>query len=129
MLRIYLPYIAVVVVATILIVLMKRIPIDFPYHAFSLQNFYWMRTNYLSALQPFTAHAWTLAIEVWCGIVFLILLKLIKNKKTLVYFIYGCIVAGVLYRIVSICTFDNIYYFIKPIAHLVAFWSGCDTCN
>ena len=73
--RLYPPYIAVLIVAVMYALLMKRMPFDLVTHLLSAQNFQWMITGYHSAMQPITAHTWTLSIEVWSGLVWLLLLK------------------------------------------------------
>lgn len=77
--RLYLPYLAVVALG-VLFALLKRegvmsIVADTAFHLFGLQNFEWIYTGYHSAIQPMTAHTWTLGIEIWLYLIFLFLLK------------------------------------------------------
>ena len=80
--RLYPEYIAVVLGATVIFIITKeQFPGDFFWYLTSLQNILWINTQYLSDIQFFTAHTWTLAIEVQLGIIWVIFLKIVPKNK------------------------------------------------
>lgn len=93
--RLYPPYVAVLLVAALFALLKKTIPVDLITHLLSGQNFQWMMTGYSSPMQPMTAHTWTLSIEVWTGLVWLLLLRYL-TKKQFNYAMYGMLLLGIL---------------------------------
>ena len=122
--RLYPPYIAVLIVAALYALLMKAIPFDFVTHLLSAQNFHWMITGYKSSMQPLTAHTWTLSIEVWGGLLWLLLLKWLPKdrfKKSM----YAMLAVGVGYRVVTILAGADAWIVsLCPIAHFDAFACG-----
>lgn len=122
--RLYPPYIVVLIVATLYALMVKAIPFDLVTHLLSAQNFQWMITDYQSAMQPMTAHTWTLSIEVWCGLVCLLLLKgLSKNSFKIA--MYGFLLLGIVYRVTTIiCGADVWIVSLCPLAHFDAFACG-----
>lgn len=123
-LRLYPPYLAVLFVAVLYAFLLKVIPGDFLSHLFSVQNFYWMVADYKSLMQPITAHTWTLSIEVWSGIVWLILLKRLP-KKRFRYTMLVMLTVGILYRVLMIVHGASIWIIsLCPVAHFDAFALG-----
>ncbi len=122
--RLYPPYIAVLIVAALYALLKKAIPFDLATHLLATQNFQWMITDYQSAMQPMTAHTWTLSIEVWCGLFWLLLLKGLSKthfKKTM----YVFLLIGIVYRVTTIvCGADVWSVSLCPLAHLDAFACG-----
>lgn len=122
--RLYPPYLAVLVVAALYALLMKAIPFDLVTHLLSAQNFQWMVTGYQSAMQPMTAHTWTLSIEIWDGLVWLLLLKCL-SKNRFKNAMFGFLIVGILYRVVTIiCGADVWVVSLCPIAHFDAFACG-----
>lgn len=122
--RLYPPYIAVLIVAAVYALLMKAIPFDLVPHLLSAQNFQWMITGYQSAMQPMTAHTWTLSIEVWGGLVWLLLLKYL-SKNRFKNAMFGFLIIGILYRVATIvCGADVWVISLCPIAHFDAFACG-----
>lgn len=122
--RLYPPYVAVLLVAALFALLKKTIPVDLITHLLSGQNFQWMMTGYSSPMQPMTAHTWTLSIEVWTGLVWLLLLRYL-TKKQFNYAMYGMLLLGILYRTVTIILGCNVYVVsLCPIAHFDAFAAG-----
>lgn len=73
--RLYPAYIILLIIALLFAIMKHQIPIDFPFHLLSSQNFYWIITNYKSPMQSITAHTWTLSIEIWLGLLWLFLLN------------------------------------------------------
>lgn len=124
MARLYPPYIAVLFVATLYVLLNKKIPYDIVTHLLSLQNFQWMITGYKSPMQPMTAHTWTLSIEIWIGLIMVILLRMLTKErfKVAMYIMIGI---GISYRImVIICGANAWIISLCPIAHTDAFACG-----
>ncbi len=122
--RLYPPYLAVLFIAALYALLKKAIPYDLLTHLLSAQNFQWMITDYTSAMQPMTAHTWTLSIEVWTGLIWMILLKVIPKErfKISILFMLGL---GVMYRVVTIlCGASAMIVSLCPLAHLDAFACG-----
>lgn len=125
--RLYPQYVIVLLGAVALCVVVKKtFPVkDAIIHLLSLQNFNWMASGYTSDLVTFTAHTWTLAIEIWLSVLWLIGFKLLRNKSGRVCFCIGMLVIAVGYRIVSILTVGDIYVTsLFPIAHADAFAVG-----
>lgn len=122
--RLYPPYIVVLIVAALYALLMKTIPYDLVTHLLSAQNYHWMITGYQSAMQPMTAHTWTLSIEVYVGLVWLLLLKcLSRNRFKSVMF--GLLFLGISYRVVTILCGANVWIVsLCPFAHFDAFACG-----
>lgn len=122
--RLYPPYIAVLIVAVLYALVMGNVPYDLATHILSSQNFHWMVTGYKSAMQPMTAHTWTLSIEVWGGLVWLILLRYFSQKKY-EYSMYVMLMIGILYRTLTIIFGCDVYVVsLCPIAHFDAFACG-----
>lgn len=119
--RQYSPYVVVLIVAALYTLLKKAIPIDLITHLLSVQNFQWMITGYKSAMEPMTSHTWTLSIEGWTGLVWLLLLRYL-NPKQFKYSMYGMLIIGILYRSLTIiygC--DEYVVSLCPIAHFDSF--------
>lgn len=122
--RLYPPYIVVIVIAALYAVLLKMIPMDILTHLTFTQNFQWIITEYISPMQPMTAHTWTLSIEVWCGLILMIVLKYTPREK-LVQVLAGIMCFSVVFRIITIISGSGIYTIsLSPIAHLDAFAIG-----
>lgn len=122
--RLYPPYIAVLIVAALYALLVKVIPYDLVTHLFSAQNFHWMITGYKSSIQPMTAHTWTLSIEVWAGLLWLLLLKWMP-KEYFKRIMYGFLLVGIIYRVTAIiCGADVWVVSLCPLAHFDAFACG-----
>ena len=122
--RLYPPYIAVLIVAALYALLMKAIPYDLVIHLLFAQNYQWMITGYSSVIQPITAHTWTLSIEVWSGLIWLLLLHSL-TKQYFKFAMYGMLVIGILYRILTIGFGANVWIVsLCPLAHFDAFACG-----
>lgn len=122
--RLYPPYIAVILVAAVFALLLKKIPYDIMFHLFSVQNIQWMITAYQSPMQPMTAHTWTLSIEVWVALILFLVMKYVhkENKKS---FMYLFVVIGILYRMIAILAGCNPFVVsLCPLAHFDAFGCG-----
>ena len=123
-LRLYPPYIAVLVIGVLYALLLKTIPYDVIAHLLASQNYLWMITDYHSPMQPMTAHTWTLSIEVWCGLVWLILLKRL-SRKSFMQAMYITLLVGIAYRIAAILYGADIFTgYLFPLAHFDAFACG-----
>lgn len=124
MTRLYPPYIIVLILAVFYALLKKNIPLDLLTHLLSSQNFHWMITDYQSAMQPMTAHTWTLSIEIWGGLLWLLLLKYLSKeqfKKTM----YAFLLIGIIYRVVTIVYGANVWIVsLCPLSHFDAFSIG-----
>lgn len=122
--RLYPPYVVVLIVAALYALLTKAIPFDLITHLLAGQNFQWMITGYSSSMQPMTAHTWTLSIEVWTGLVWLLLLRHL-NQKQFKYSMYGMLLIGIIYRTLTIIFGCDVYVVsLCPIAHFDAFACG-----
>lgn len=122
--RLYPPYIAVLFIAVLYALLVKEIPYDLLSHVLSAQNFQWMITDYRSAMQPMTAHTWTLSIEVWGGLFWIFLLRVVQ-KKYFRYVMYGMILLSIIYRVFTIAGGADAWIVsLCPIAHFDAFACG-----
>lgn len=122
--RLYPPYIVVILIAAVYAILRKRAPYDIISHLLSIQNFQWMITGYISAMQPMTAHTWTLSIEVWCGIVWLFLLRFVPKEHFKIA-MWGMLLLGICYRVLMIFLKANVYVVsLCPIAYFDAFACG-----
>lgn len=122
--RLYPAYMAVLMAAVLYAVLKRQLPYDLIPHLLSIQNFQWMITDYSSPMQRITAHTWTLSIEVWTGLIWLVLLRIIpKNKFRAVMWI--ALLAGSVYRIITIYLGCDIWIIsLCPLAHIDAFACG-----
>lgn len=122
--RLYPPYIAVLFIAALYALLVKTMPYDMAAHLMSAQNFQWMITGYKSPMQPMTAHTWTLSIEVWVGLIMLILLKALA-KERFKPAMYIMLAGGISYRLITIICGGNVWVVsLCPIAHMDAFACG-----
>ena len=122
--RLYPPYITVLVVSVLFALLMREIPFDLATHIFSAQNFHWMVTDYSSPMQSMTAHTWTLSIEVWVGLLWLVFLRYL-SKKQFKFAMYIVIIVAVIYRTMAIYIGFNAWLIsLCPVAHMDAFAFG-----
>lgn len=125
--RLYPQYILTLAGAVCLCVVINgTIPIkDTLIHFLSLQNFNWMLTGYTSNLVSYTGHTWTLAIEIWLFVIWLITFKLIASKNGRMAFCVCMMAVAIVYRIISIESIgDNYVTSLFPIAHADAFAVG-----
>lgn len=122
--RLYPPYICTIIAAALYALLSNRVPYDIMSHLLSIQNFQWMMTAYSSPMQPLTAHTWTLSIEVWNGLIWLLLLKFVP-KSRFKHAMWITLVIGIIYRFVTISMGFGVYVVaLCPLAHLDAFSLG-----
>lgn len=122
--RLYPPYIVVLFAAALYALLMKTIPWDMAAHLLSAQNYQWMFRGYKSPMQPMTAHTWTLSIEIWVGLIMLILLKML-TKERFKSAMYIMLAVGIAYRLIAIICGGNVWIVsLCPIAHIDAFACG-----
>lgn len=122
--RLYPPYLVVLFGAALCTMLKGNLPLDFVTHILSAQNFQWMITGYKSAMQPMTAHTWTLSIEVWDGLVWLLLLKCL-SKERFKGLMYVMVMVGISYRIISVIAGADAWVVsLCPLAHFDAFACG-----
>ncbi len=122
--RLYPPYIVVLIIVAIYALARQTLPMDMISHVFSMQNFHWMITGYLSPRQPLTAYTWTLSIEMWCGLIWIFLLRYLSRKKFETA-MYGMLFVGILYRIFTILLKCDVYIIsLCPVAHFDAFAIG-----
>lgn len=125
--RLYPQYILTLAGAICLCVVINgTIPIkDTLIHLLSLQNFNWMLTGYTSDLVSYTGHTWTLAIEIWMFVIWMIAFKLIRSKNGRMAFCVCMMAAAIVYRVISIEAIgDNYVTSLFPIAHADAFAAG-----
>ena len=125
--RLYPFYLVFLFVVAATIFLSKHISImqDLLVHILFLQNFSWMFSGYSSPLQLATAHTWTLAIEVWLFLLWLVAFKLLKCMKMRNMWNYILIVCAILYRTVATMGGADIYQIsLMPLAHADAFAIG-----
>lgn len=123
-LRLYPPYIPVLLVAALFALLLGKLPYDIVPHLLSLQNFQWMVTGYNSPMQPMTAHTWTLSIEVWTGLIVIMLLRVLSKKQFKVA-MYAMLIAGITCRVITAALGINaVTISLCPLAHFDAFACG-----
>lgn len=125
--RIYPMYIVVVVVAVFAVFVKKRVLAfnDLLIHAFFLQNYNWMITGYSSELKIWTAHTWTMCIDVSMYFILISLFKMFKSRKGKIYANIGLITCAVVYRIFTTCIIgDPMIVSLFPLAHADAFAIG-----
>lgn len=124
--RLYPPYILVLVVAVIhSFVILRRLPTDLPILLLSLQNFMWIKTGYISPMQPLTAHTWTISIEVWMGIIWLILISKFRSRKKIKMVCFISIIVAVVVRTLSILSgLGALFITLFPLSHADAFGLG-----
>lgn len=122
--RLYPAYIMVLILGVLFALISKIVPYDIVTHVFSLQDFHWMITGYRSAMQPITAHTWTLGIEVWLGLLWLYLIRL-QKKRTFKITMYVMIFIAFTYRTIAVVNAVDVYYIsLNPISHMDAFAIG-----
>ena len=98
---------------------------DFGIHLLFSQNINWMKTGYKSDLVRFTAHTWTLSIEIWCFLLYVFAFKLCKNNTSKIILNVVAIFCAVLWRTVLTLTIaDEIFISVCPLAHIDAFAIG-----
>lgn len=123
-LRLYPPYIAILIIAVLYALVVKEMPYDLPIHLLSAQNYQWMITGYISPMQPMTAHTWTLSIEIWGGVAILILLKVL-SPKSFKFTMYIMLALAIGYRVITIICGANVWIIsLCPVAHFDAFACG-----
>lgn len=125
--RLYPMYlITIILVFFIVATIKKRFAFDeLIVHCIFLQNFYWMVYSKSSIFMPFSAHTWTLGIEIWLFLVWVVAFKYIKNiqKRKIFNIIMICIAIG--YRIIAIeLKVDALVLSLFPLGHLDAFAVG-----
>lgn len=122
--RLYPPYSAVIVIAALYVFMTKRIPYDFIPHLLFSQNFLWIASGYKSPMQPMTAHTWTMSIEVFLGLIWLVLFKFL-SKKQFKYAMYIALICGIIYRTTGTALNASVYTIsLCPVAHVDAFACG-----
>ncbi len=107
-------------------VLKRRLPIsDLLIHSLFSQNISWMVTGYKSALVQLTAHTWTLSIEVYLFVVWLLVFKLLKTVRARKVFNVVSVVCAVTYRTITTVEIgDPMITSLCPVAHMDAFAIG-----
>ncbi len=122
--RLYPPYVLIIIIAALFAILSRKVPYDIVSHLFSAQNYQWIATSYSSPMQPFSAHTWTLSIEVWTGFILLLILKVCPKNK-LRFGISLMFMVGILFRISTIFFGCNVYVVsLCPLAYLDIFACG-----
>lgn len=122
--RLYPPYIIILIPALLYsFVILRKIPVDLPIFLLSLQNFMWINTNYVSPMQPITAHTWTITIEIWLGTLWLILL--LSNRSRVKKICYIAIFSAIMIRTLGIwLNCGPIFITLFPLAHADSFGIG-----
>lgn len=107
-------------------ILKRTVPIgDLLIHGLFSQNINWMITGYKSALVQFTAHTWTLSIEVYLFIVWLLAFKLLKTVRLRQFFNVVSILCAVAWRTITTVIIGNpMITSLCPVAHMDAFAIG-----
>ena len=125
--RLYPVYMLLIIGAFGVIVLIKSslAITDLLCHVFFSQNINWMINGYNSDLSVFTAHTWTLSIEVYLFVVWLIAYKYLSTNKQRKLF--NCIagIIAITYRVITVIWItDPMITSLCPIAHMDAFALG-----
>lgn len=125
--RLYPMYI-VIIIFTFVVVLVakKRFAFDeLIIHCAFLQNFYWMCYSKSSLFMTFSAHTWTLGIEIWLFLIWVICFKYIKNKQRRKIFNVVMIFLAIGYRTFAIkMNVDALAISLFPLGHADAFAIG-----
>lgn len=119
-------YLLLIGVFFVVAILKQMLPIgDLLIHGIFSQNINWMITGYKSALVVFTAHTWTLSIEVYLFIVWLLAFKLLKTVRLRCFFNVASIICAVAWRtITAVAIGDPMITSLCPVAHMDAFAIG-----
>ncbi len=98
---------------------------DLLIHGIFSQNINWMFTDYKSELIDWTAHTWTLSIEMYLFVLWLIAFKLLKSKRARTVFCVIAIAVAFGWRISTTVVWgDAIITSVCPLAHMDAFALG-----
>lgn len=125
--RLYPVYLIVLVMVFFAVFFVKKIVgiSEFVIHGLFLQNYYWIIKGYESLFKPLTAHTWTLGIEVWLFLIWVIAFRYIKDNNIRIRFNIGMIIIAVLYRTVTtVMIKDAMITSLFPLAHSDAFAAG-----
>lgn len=119
-------YLVLIGVVLVVVILKQTVPIgDLLIHGLFSQNINWMFTGYKSALVRFTAHTWTLSIEVYLFVVWLLAFKLLKTVYSRQIFNAASIVGAVAWRTITVVAIgDPMITSLCPVAHMDAFGIG-----
>lgn len=124
--RLYPPYLILIIVAAVMAIILHTVPWDLVFHLPFLQDFLWMVTDYNSPLQPFTAHTWTMTIEVVNGLILLVCFKVSEHsRRKLRRILYLLLAIGIAYRcLMLVLSMRVMLITLCPMAHLDAFALG-----
>ncbi len=125
--RLYPVYLIVLLMAFSGVFLAKKIIGlgEFVIHGLFLQNFYWIAKGYESLFKPLTAHTWTLGIEIWLFLIWVVAFRYIKENNARIRFNVYMIIIAVLYRTVTtVIIKDAMIISLFPLAHADAFAAG-----
>lgn len=116
-------YLTLLIGTSIVSIFIHKIPYDFFAHMLYLQNFLWIATGYNSPMQFFTAHTWTLSIEMFCFIIYIFIYRFTKDRFK--FALVGMLIIAFVWRIFAAMAFNNEYVVsLVPFSHIDAFAMG-----
>lgn len=127
LLRLYPVYLLLIIGAWGVVVLIKHswAVIDFLCHFLFSQNIYWMINGYNSDMAALTGHTWTLSIEVYLFVIWLIAFRLLQSRKQWVSFNFIAAITAIIWRVVTVIWIeDPMITSLCPIAHMDAYALG-----
>lgn len=98
---------------------------DFVCHLLFSQNINWMINGYNSDMAVLTAHTWTLSIEVYLFIIWLIAFRCLRSRNQRLRFNFIVAIVAIAWRVVTVIWIaDPMITSLCPIAHMDAFALG-----
>lgn len=125
--RLYPVYLLLIIGTLGVVVLIKNswAITDFLCHLLFSQNINWMIKGYNSDMAVLTAHTWTLSIEVYLFVIWLIAFRCLRNRKQWVSFNFLVAILAIVWRVVTVIWIaDPMITSLCPIAHMDAFALG-----
>lgn len=124
--RLYPAYLLVLLIAIVFSVV-DNLPmidclVDFGRHAIFVNIFFWM--SKVSALLTYTAHTWTLALEIWLFFIWVVAFTWLRHPRKRIFFNYAMIFLSWVFRFLGCMHDSTIGGVYSPLFHLDAFAWG-----
>lgn len=98
---------------------------DFLFHMLFSQNINWMLNGYNSNMSEMTGHTWTLSIEIYLFIIWLVAYKCLWKKSHRIIFNVQAIIIAIAWRVITVLWIaDPMVTSLCPIAHMDAYALG-----
>lgn len=124
--KLYQSYIVLIMGCTLVALCARKIPWDAFLHLGFLQNFYWMIKRYQFNMLLFTAHTWTMPIEVFVSLLIICIYGAVKNEEKRKMALALLLIVSILYRtILSVCFQNDYLISLFQLAYADAFPLGC----